>query len=184
MISLVNNLGLGSKKSLIMEFFLKNPSKEIHIRSLARTLKVSSTWVLKATRELAENNLLIITKDPEIIEVLIKANRENNSFKSLKQSYNLYSIKESRLLDYLIKKYKHPECIILFGSYSKGEDIEGSDIDIGIITGKSIKNDVRSFEKILERQINIHELKKERIQKEFWNTLSNGIVIDGYLDVK
>ncbi len=182
MISLVNNRRFGTKKARIMEFFLDNPTKEIHARALSRKIKVSAPWVIKTAQELEKEGLVKISRDKGIMETMIRANRENHVFAELKRSYNLLQISESGLKEYLIRSFKRPECIILFGSYSKGEDTEQSDVDIAIIVRNKSDINVKIYEKKLQRQINIHQIVKEAIQKEFWNTLANGIIIDGYLD--
>jgi predicted nucleotidyltransferase len=41
---------------------------------------------------------------------------------ALKRSLNLYSLYSCDLVSSLVEFYRIPECIILFGSYAKGED--------------------------------------------------------------
>ncbi|MBI5060836.1 MAG: nucleotidyltransferase domain-containing protein [Candidatus Aenigmarchaeota archaeon] len=80
-------------------------------------------------------------------------------------------------------KYEEPEAIIVFGSYSRGEDQSGSDIDIAIITKKRINVSTVEFEKRLKRKINIYEIQIKHAEKEFLNTLANGIVLYGHMRV-
>ena len=133
---------------------------------------------------LAKEEFLIVEKQRNQQRVIIKANRENKSFLQLKRIYNIYHLYTRGFVEYLINQYGKPECIILFGSYAKGEDVESSDIDIAIITTRNEKNlALEKYEKQTARKIKIKELIKAKIEKEFWNTLANGIILYGYLEV-
>ena len=177
MISFITN-----KKGLVTEFFLQNPTREAHLRELARKTGISFPWVRKLVYGLAKEGLLLRKKEHGL--VLIKANRDNRLFRAFKQSYNLLSLHTSGLVSKLDEEFHRPQAIVLFGSYSKGEDIETSDIDIAVISNKDYSADLSGFEKKLQRSIKIQVLPRERIEREFWNTLANGIVLSGYLDVK
>lgn len=171
-----------NKKGLVTEFFLQNPTREVHLRELARKTGISFPWLRKLAYGLAKEGLLLRKKEHGL--VLIKANRDDRLFRALKQSHNLLSLHISGLVSRLEELYHRPETIVLFGSYGKGEDTETSDIDIVIISNRNYSADLTRFEKQLQRSIKIQVLPRERIEKEFWNTLANGIVLSGYLDVK
>lgn len=170
-----------SKKDRIREFFLLHPTKEVHLRELARILKISFPWVRKITGILVKEGYLLKKEEGGL--VIVKANRENFLFLALKRSYNLFAVNNSGLIPFLIDTYERPEAIVLFGSYSKGEDIEESDIDLAIITRRNEIIRLTEFEKKLQRKIKLLELKRKEIEKEFWNTLINGIVLYGYLEL-
>ena len=88
-------------------------------------------------------------------------------------------IYESELVEFLHDKL--PEAtIILFGSYSLGEDLYSSDIDIAIIGSSERKIDVSSYEKILHRKIVIQFYDKMgEIHKNLKESILNGIVLKG-----
>lgn len=177
MISLVTN-----KKGLVLEYFLKNPSKEFHLRELARKINVSFPWTRKIVNELAKEGYLAKKKLRGL--VLVKADRESELFMALKRSYNLFKLYESGLVIYLVDTYTRPEAVIVFGSYNRGEDTENSDIDLAIITSKHKGTNVARFEATLQRKVKVIELQKRNISEEFWNTLINGTVLYGYLQQK
>tara|TARA_Y100000310_G_C20693849_1_gene824110 strand:- start:2414 stop:2959 length:546 start_codon:yes stop_codon:yes gene_type:complete len=179
MLTLIDN----SKKAKIIGFFLDNPTTPLHLRSLSRRIKVSPTWISKKIDGLVKEGLITVSKNKETKILTMKADRENSEFNRLKKSHNLYQIYKSGLIDQIIENYQKPEAIILFGSYSRGEDIEKSDIDLAIITTRKIQNNLDKFEQKLNRKIKIIELKKDKIEKEFQNTLANGVVLYGYLDI-
>jgi predicted nucleotidyltransferase len=111
-------------------------------------------------------------------------NDDNEMFIALKRSLNLYSLYSSGLVSELVDFYKIPECIVVFGSYAKGEDTRESDIDIAVITNMKEYPQLDVYDGDLKRKISLHlidNIKNE--EKKFINTLANGIVIYGYLEV-
>ena len=73
--------------------------------------------------------------------------------------------------------------IILFGSASNGDDVEGSDIDV-FIQAPEKKLNLLQYEKKLNREINLlFEENFSRLSKELKNNVINGIILKGYLKV-
>ena len=165
----------------VMELFFKYPYRTFHIREIARLTKLSSTGIIKIIKRLKKEKLLILYKTKLIDE--IKPDFEGN-FLFIKRIYNIYSLKESNLIDHLKKYYELPKAIVLFGSYSNGTDSEQSDIDLALIG--SLKNstpDLSRFESILARKINLHIIDLSKTTKEFKNSLANGIVLEGFIEI-
>lgn len=164
----------------IMKLFFDYPDKEFHIRKIARLTKLSPPGTVKIVKKLKKEGLLN-TKKEKIVEKVYASKTEK--FFLLKKFYNILSLFESGLINFLRDKYEEPEAIVVFGSYSKGEDISISDIDIAIITKKEMSLNLKKFEKILKRKINIYEIQIENCDREFINSLVNGVVIHGFLKV-
>lgn len=164
----------------VMELFFKCQEIKFHLREISRLTGLSMPGVRKIVFKL-EKEKLLLSKQEKVVKNYYAT--RNEKFIFLKRSYNLYSIFLSGLLDFLKKKYEAPKAIILFGSYSKGEDISKSDIDIAIITSKKEIADLSLFEKRLDRKIKLYLIDLKKIEPEFLNTLANGIVLHGYLEV-
>ena len=78
-----------------------------------------------------------------------------------------------------------PGCvIILFGSYSRGEDVAESDIDIAIVGSKGKEDNLRKYEKILERVINLNFYKAWDMDNNLRNNILNGIVLGGGVEIE
>ena len=161
----------------VLEAFFENPSREFHLRELSRVLKLSMPTIISATDKLAKEKMIIKEKGKVITK--ITSNRDNIDFARLKRLHNLEQIYNSSLITHISEAYNQPKAIILFGSFSRGEDIEKSDIDIAIITNKKLDLDLSKYEKILKKSINLHEVNLDRISKEFKSNLLNGIVLEG-----
>ncbi len=166
-----------STKVKVLEFFFRNPSKETHLRELSRLLKLSMPTIISATDDLAKENLINKIKSGFITKV--HSNRESVRFIRKKRIYNMAMIFESGIIEHLIEVYNHPKSIILFGSFSRGDDIEKSDIDITVITKKKADFDSSKYEKFLGRTISIYEIDLNDVSKEFKLNLMNGIVLEG-----
>ena len=162
----------------IMEIFFKYPEKNFHLRELARLTKLSLPGVKKIVKKLEKEKLLIAKKEKMYVNVYASRNQK---FVNLKRSYNLYSL--SNLIDYLSEIYEEPEAIVVFGSYSKGEDISKSDIDLAIITSIHKKIHINKFENKLSRKINLFEIQLNKAEKSFLNSLANGIILSGNLNL-
>ena len=76
-----------------------------------------------------------------------------------------------------------PDAMVLFGSASRGEDMEESDIDL-LVMAKEKSVDVRKFKNTLKRKIALHlEQKVSDIPQDLLNNIIDGIVVCGYLEV-
>lgn len=170
-----------NKKDKLIEFFLQNPTRKIHLRELSRITRISFPWVRKLSYQMVKDNILL--KNTEGGLVFLKSNRDYELFRALKRSYNLFSLHKSGLVARLNDAYERPEAIILFGSYSRGEDTEESDIDIAILTKRDKSPDLSIFGNILKRKIRIQAV-RGKIEKDFLNSLANGIILSGYLELK
>ncbi len=164
----------------VMELFFKYPNGSFHIREIARLTGLSPAGVIKIIKKLKKEKLLTSQKTETTEE--IKPDLEGN-FLIKKRLYNIYSLYDSELMEFLKKYYEYPKAIILFGSYCNGIDNEKGDIDIGLFTTEKPMPDVNEFEKKLARKLNIHVLKVDDISKEFKNSLANGITLEGFIEL-
>ena len=163
-----------------MKIFLDNPTESFRLRELSRLSKISPPSVINYLKEFEEKGLIKKYLKREI--PFYQAERDDKDFKHYKIISILSELHELGLTDFLWEKLS-PEAIILYGSYAKGESVEGSDIDIFII-GKEKKLELKNFEKKLGKII--HLMFREnpaKIPRELKNNLINGIVLKGYFKV-
>ena len=88
-------------------------------------------------------SMLKILYKAEFIEITklnkiwrIKAKQNSWNFIKAKIVRNIHLIYQSNIVEFLNDYYKNPKAIVLFGSFRKGEDMTGSDIDIAIETNE------------------------------------------------
>ena len=170
------------QQEIVRLFFIK-AGMSLNQRGIARILGVSQPAVMKALPELKKNGFLKIQQDQESRRWSIELNRDNYKVNQLKRAENLKIIYESGLADFLEKEFAGAT-IILFGSYSRGEDTINSDIDIAVIGRKEKDVKLTDFIKKLERTILINFYPSFReIHKNLRENIFNGIVLFGGIEL-
>ncbi len=150
-------------------------------REVAKILKVSPTAVSNSMKKLKDSNLIKIEKTKTIN--FVSFNRDEPKAIELKRAENLKNIYLSGLSDYLEKELAGAT-VILFGSYSKGEDTNTSDIDIAVIERKDKILKLEKYEKILNRAININFYDSwKKIHENLKNNILNGIILHGGVEL-
>ena len=169
-------------KEQIRNFFFVNPSVKMRVRQIERGLKLPIPSVIRYTKELEKEGILKREKIAEA--VLFSADRASKSFLLQKKLYNIKLLYESGLIEYLINEFSNP-ILIVFGSYSKGEDNENSDIDLYIQTPSKKEIKLERFEKLLKRKIQvfIHSNLKQIKNPNLMNNIINGIPLNNFLEV-
>ena len=172
----------------VARFAFNLPHSSFHIRELARETKYSTTAIGTAVAELKAFDIIKI--EDSAVTKNITANLESKNYSYYKLVFNLYRLGQHNFTEKMADFFKNPECIALFGSFARGEDIEQSDIDILIITSNKIpdsgefNNYIKQIEKEFERKVNLHLLKSlKNAEDAFKNAAANGIVLHGYLKV-
>jgi len=157
----------------IMEIFYEYPRKEFTVRELSKMTKVPKSTVQKYLAELKKDKI-------------IETNQASDSriFKIRKINYFIEKIVSSGLIEYLEKELI-PSCIILFGSFRKGESDKDSDIDLFVETIKKKEINLEQFEKKLKHKIQLFiEEDINKLQPHLLNNVINGIKLSGSFKIK
>lgn len=146
---------LGNRKILnILLFFIKNPSIEISQTGLIKKTKIAKATAVKWLDFLVKNAFLRYKKIG--VTNLYKLNNDNLIVKQLKIINTLTYLQDLNAL-----KDKGIE-IYIYGSSSRGEDTEKSDIDllvIGDIKRNEIINPIDNLSKKINKKINFNIFK-------------------------
>lgn len=159
--------------------FFEDCYKRINVREYAKITKISPPTASKILAYYNSKNLLL--KENYRNNLLFHANKDSKDLIDLSRIYWGNKLKE--LVAYLEKNLTSPT-IVMFGSLSKAEVKEDSDIDIAIFSSKK-DLDLTSIEKKLKRKIQtywfnpIYEIKN----KELANNIINGYVLKGKLSL-
>ena len=128
----------------ILSYFICNSSKEEHVNGIARAMRISSSSASISCRKLQKEGMLI------------KQARGNACFYSLNNANPLVrSLKRAWFLETLLRykqAWENDEflSVALYGSYSSGEFIEKSDVDILVITNIPEKDVSSKFSHLKE----------------------------------
>lgn len=156
-----------------------NTGNPLNQREIAKRLDVSPTAVSKSIKPIEKENLIVVKRNKNMNLNLIELNIDYPKAIGLKRIENLKMIYESGIVEFLEEKYPGT-VIILFGSYSHGEDTVKSDIDLAIIGAKDKIINTEKFNKFFEKEININiYIDFNNIHKNLKSNIFNGIVIVG-----
>ena len=157
--------------------------ERLNQRQMAKLLKVSPTAIANSIHDLEKQGLILKEKQKNMNLSLITFNRDSKKAMQLKRTENLRLIYESGLADFLEDELPGAT-IVLFGSYSRGDDTSTSDIDIAVIGKNEKEISLKDFEKRLERKIilNFYPSLKE-VHKELKENICNGIILSGGIDL-
>ncbi|MFH1506751.1 MAG: nucleotidyltransferase domain-containing protein [archaeon] len=172
---------MDNKMGQISELFFENPTKDFHIRGIARQLNIPKTTASYHIHSLLEKN--IIVKQEEGVFPSFRANETSEKYRFYKKQEFMKTLVESGLLDY-VEEQTRPKCIILFGSFAKAEYDEKSDIDL-FVQANDAKLDLSKFERKLKHKINVlfgENLNK--LSKDLLNNIINGIKLQGYIKLR
>lgn len=163
----------------IFRLLCKRVGQGMNQREIAQELDVSPTAVGKALKGL--EGFVKVVKQGKINLTNVELNRGEQFVVHLKRVENLKQVYESGLAEHLDEMYPGA-VIVLFGSYSMGEDTIKSDIDIAVLGVKEKKINLGKFERFLERTINISYFKdQKKMNKHLKNNILNGIVLSGMI---
>jgi len=164
----------------ILELFFDFPTKIFGVREISRISKLAQPSVKLHLDRLIKDKLVIKVKDR--LYGGYKAHRESDLFKLLKQQNCVLRLNTYGVIQYIIDTIQ-PRTIILFGSCSRGEDIETSDVDI-FIEADEEKVNLKRYEEKMNRGINLFFKRKfEMLSIELKNNIINGVKLYGYLEV-
>ncbi|MGV8171148.1 MAG: nucleotidyltransferase domain-containing protein [Candidatus Woesearchaeota archaeon] len=179
----INKLRLTNLQNEILRLLFINAGIQLNAHRIAKLLNVSQPAISKALPLLEKESLIIVKKDSISKRLSIELNRDDTRALWLKRVDNIKQIYDSGLVQFI--RDQLPEVtVILFGSYSNGEDTIHSDIDLAIIGTRYKGLDLKKFEKILERDISINNYESfKKIDKHILNNVLNGIVLKGAVEI-
>ncbi len=170
------------QQEILRLLFIK-AGKSLNQRQIAKILVVTPPAVVKALPKLEEEGLIKTNQDKESKRWSISLNSDNYKAIQLKRADNLKQVYESGLADFLQEKFAGSS-IILFGSYSRGEDIFNSDIDLAVIGRTNKDVDLSEFSKALGREISINFYDSfGEIHKNLRENIFNGIMLFGGIEL-
>lgn len=171
----------------VLKAFFNDPEPEtlgLTLREISRKSELAHTSVKRHLQDLKNAGLVEIRQKQSGSRTypVYRANRGSEKFKRYKVIDTLHRIWECNLIDKLVRKTA-PDCIILFGSAARGEDLRDSDVDLYIQSSEK-EIDLQEYEDFLKRPIQLHFQPQFRsYTPELKNNIINGIPLYGYLSV-
>lgn len=172
----------------IMNLFFDYPEKEFGFNEIVNLTKISKITANKILNSLIKEEFIkrrIIGKN-----WIISCNNSHYYNKTKKILYHLEKIYDSNIIDKIKQTFPGYKSIIIFGSYRKGDDTEKSDIDIAIEFSGNQALKIEEFSIIKELgyrkniKVNLHLFSREKINNNLFSNIANGIILEGFLEVK
>jgi len=164
-----------SNTAALAQVLFEEPESEFSVRELAEKAEVSPSTASRKLGALVENGVAERNRSRD--SVIVSA-PDSQAFRDRKLSFNLWKLAESGVVQELWNK-SAPEAVVLFGSFSKGEDTHQSDVDLALVEGRTVEPDT----KVIGRQVSAVDVNLDEARDGFLETLANGIVLRGYLDL-
>jgi predicted nucleotidyltransferase len=173
----------------VLHWFFSFPNAEIGLNELSSNLRMSKTTVKKAVKALAEEEFLVNKPYGNAWRITCNAHHHYNF--SRKIAYNIegvYQVFEEGLREHILKVVRNPKCIVLFGSYRKGDDNEKSDIDIAAEVPGNEKHRITALGKVdtgfrHNVVVNLHIFSRKNVDINLFSNIANGFVLEGFLEV-
>ncbi|HLC82024.1 MAG TPA: nucleotidyltransferase domain-containing protein [Candidatus Nanoarchaeia archaeon] len=161
-----------------LDHFFEDCYQRINVRGYARLMKISPPTASKLLSEYEKEGLL--KKEIDQNYYFYHANKYNKTFIDLSRIY--WNIKLGDTVTKLKESLTNPT-IILFGSLSKAEVKENSDIDLAIFATER-KINFNPFEKKLKRKIQVLWFlsPKSITSPDLKNSILNGYVLTGRIN--
>lgn len=165
-------------KQKLAAYFFRNPTARLRVRQIERATELPLPSVTRYVKELIEEDILALE---EIAGVRFYRAAQSTRYRRAKQLFNLGQLYESGLVDYFEKLGAN---VILFGSYSRGEDTEESDIDLYVESPEEPRN-LERYERFLRKELQIfrHSDVNQIENKYLANNILNGITLAGTVNV-
>ncbi len=169
-------------------WFFAFPRTKAGLTELASLIRSSKTTTKQAVEALVHQEL--ITREIAGRAWILLANQKNLCFLRKKISYHLDKVYEVDIVEAVRKAVPQARAIVLFGSYRWGDDNEESDIDIAVevlddhpveIVKLGIVEELGYRKNI---PINLHIFSRNKIDLNLFANIANGIVLDGFLEVR
>ncbi len=158
----------------ILEYFLLNPTREVHLKELARELEVSPATVKHYCDLFAKEGILIVKRIGNMR--IFKLNNDYFAVKEIKRAYMILKLKEVGVESLCSSCYS----LAVYGSVASGEFNEKSDIDLLVISKESCidYSVIRKIEAALgkEIQLTVFQPHEWEIMKRNKNPLVNEIL--------
>ena len=156
--------------------FIKDNYRRINVREYARIRGISAPSASTLLQKLYVEKLLI--KEAERRFIFYAADREGSIFVGLSCIYWKAQLKN--LIEYVEKECTIP-VVILFGSFSKAEVTQSSDIDIALFTSSKKALNLVPYEKHLNRNIQLLSFTKpsEVGNSDLLKNIRNGYILSG-----
>ncbi|MBU1203917.1 MAG: winged helix-turn-helix transcriptional regulator [Nanoarchaeota archaeon] len=171
----------------VLNWFFSFPNRELSLSELAKGLGISKKTANRIVGQLVKEGFLNKVVIGRAWRLSCNLNHSYNYTKKI--WWNVSWVYESGVLEEIRKIVKGWRTIILFGNYRKGDDVESSDLDIAVEVLDDKELEIREIKSVSigfrkNVKINLHIFNRKRIDLNLFSNIANGIILDGFLEVR
>ena len=174
------------QKSLSVVF--RFPEVEFSLTELSQKAGVTKSTAHRLLPKLLHYEIIKLEKKTTVFKIM--ANIGSFEYTKRKIIHNLNMVYQSGIVEFLDAALSHPQAILLFGSFRKGDDISTSDVDIAVETLEDTETQtahvkgLEGFEAFFGRKVQILLFNRKKVDINVFNNMANGTVLSGFLEVK
>jgi len=162
-----------SKEEKIMDLFFENPTKEWHFEEIVRQSKIARSKAYCWLNKFIEKKLIKKYKKKYKMPYYT-SNYSSSEYRNRKKLFAITKLYESGFLNHL-DSLKKAKTVIIFGSFSRSDWYEKSDIDI-FIYGNPEGLKIVEYELKLHRNIQLFICQNKKELSKFGNGLIKNII--------
>ena len=184
MINKVNKIGENHLK--ILSLYTKGYNKNYYIREIQKILKISSRTSLLTLDDLEKRKILTSIRRGKIKTYHIHPTITTREYLILAETYKKINFLQSHLtIKTIIENIENhiDGMALLFGSYAKGTEKEGSDLDL-FVTGRYNKEKVKEISEMYGVKISIKQYPQQIFEKKFKEDILIKEVIESHIIIK
>ncbi len=171
----------------IMVWFFAFPDTDFTLNELCKNLEIAKTTANTVVSTFEKMGFLTHHVLGKVWR--IRANASHAFFTTHKIPFNLKSVYESGVLDWINSNIPGARAVVLFGSYRKGDDTEKSDVDIAVEVirdsePETISLQIRRMGYRENVPLNIYVFSRNKIDLNLFASIANGILLQGFLEVR
>lgn len=172
-----------SKEENVLELFFEEPTKEWHFEEILSMAGITRSKAVRWLHQFANEKLIKKIKEKGAMPYYI-GNYDSPVYKSRKRMFALQKLYDSGFLSHL-SSLRNTKTVILFGSFTRSDWYNGSDIDL-FIYGDPEGLHIAEYELKLHRDVEvfISRTKNDLVKfgMGFIKNIMKGIIIKGDLE--
>lgn len=172
----------------VVAWFFAYPNEEFTLNNVYKEVYIAKTTVRRVVVLLVKKGFLTVKKTGKLWR--ISANQSHEFFITKKIPYNLGLIYESGIVEHVLYQIPNAKAITLFGSYRKGDDVDGSDVDIAVEVLGDKPFEIIELGTISQLgyrknvKVNAHIFSRSKVDLNLFTNIANGIILNGLLEVR
>lgn len=167
-------MGLPSKENKILELFFEYPSKHWQFKEVKNRVKLPDNKTSKWLKKLVKEKIVTRVKPKGKMPFYV-GNYNAPEYQNTKRLFGMKMVHESGFLNHLCS-LKKADAVILFGSLSRGDWYNESDIDL-FIYGEETGLELNRYSKKLGREVQLFVCKNRKDFRKLGNSLIKNIIL-------